>query len=205
MKSARQPSMCCTTPYSETSIDMTVPAIDALAVLESLDISTTASVHRGIKRVSDILDNATNRLNAANRIIMRLGCSPQKDEKHAELIAKALVEQAWITGRMYDPQAAIQAAQAKYERILNIMPYCFVNTATEDVPLEDQPEVRIVPKRARKSSDGDVNDKEKAAFDIYTKLKGTLPNNQIAKKIAEELGISQANASYYVTRKFKDK
>lgn len=185
---------------------MNQPAIDALAVLQSLGISTDQSVHRGIQRVTEILDGSSSRLNAANRIIMRLGCSPQKDEKHAELIAKALVEQAWNTGRMYDPQVAVEVAQKKYERILHNMPYIFINTATEPVPgTEGETEAKIVSKRVKKASGGEANDKEKAAFEIYTKLKGTMNNNQIAKKIAEELGITVANSSYYINRKFKDK
>lgn len=185
---------------------MNLPAIDALAVLESLGISTTNSVHRGIQRVTEILDGSSSRLNAANRIIMRLGCSPQKDEKHAELIAKALVEQAWHTGRMYDPQTAVEVAQKKYERILHNMPYAFLNTATEPIPNDEgETGARLVSKRVKKASNGDANDKEKAALEIYLKLKGTMNNNQIAKKMAEELDITTANASYYINRKFKGK
>lgn len=185
---------------------MIQPSIDALAVLDSLGISTANSVHRGIQRVTELLDGSSSRLNTANRIIMRLGCSPQRDEKHAELIAKALVEQAWNTGRMYDPQTAIEAAQKKYQRILTNMPYIFVNTATEPVACDEgETPVKIVSTRAKKASGGEANDKEKAAYDIYCRLKGTANNNQIAKKIAEELGITPANASYYVNRKFKDK
>lgn len=176
--------------------------IDALAVLESLDIAADMSVHRGIQRVSEILDNSPSRLNAANRIIMKLGCSPQKDEKHAELIAKALVEQAWKMGMMYNPQTAIEIAQKKYERILKNMPYCFINIATEPVPVEDD---RIVQVRAKKPASAESNDKEVSIRKMYNELKGQMNNNQIAKRIATELDLTVANVSYYINRKLKDK
>lgn len=181
---------------------MNQPAIDALAVLQSLGISTDQSVHRGIQRVTEILDGSSSRLNAANRIIVRLGCSPQKDEKHAELIAKALVEQAWNTGRMYDPQVAVEVAQKKYEHILHNMPYIFINTATEPVPgAEGESEARIVSKRVKKASGGEANDKEKAIRQMYDELKGTMNNNQLCKKIAAQLDLTPANVSYYINRK----
>lgn len=183
---------------------MNQPAIDALAVLQSLGISTDQSVHRGIQRVTEILDGSSSRLNAANRIIMRLGCSPQKDEKHAELIAKALVEQAWNTGRMYDPQVAVEVAQKKYERILHNMPYIFINTATEPVPgAEGEAEARIVSKRVKKASSGEANDKEKAIRQLYEEYKGTMNTNQLCKKIAAQLELTPANVSYYINRKLK--
>ena len=64
--------------------------VDAMSVLSDLKIDMNRSVHLAIQRVGDVLSTASSKLNAANRIIMRLGGSPQKEEKHAELVAKRL-------------------------------------------------------------------------------------------------------------------
>lgn len=177
------------------------PQIDAIAVLKSLGISMERSVFRAIMRVTQLLDESTSRLNTANRIIMRLGCSPQKDDKHAELIAKALVEQAWRSGSVYDPVQAIQIAQQKYEKLFRENHFIFVGTTQEPVDPETG-ESRMIQKRAKKSNDTEApNDKEIAIRDIYTRLKGTMSNNAIAKQIASELDLTVANVSYYITRK----
>ena len=179
--------------------------IDAIAVLKDLGIDMNRSIHLGIQRVTESLNSATSKLNAANRIIMRLGCAPQKEEKHAELVAKALVEQAFLEGRAYDPEQAIEKAQAKYQKILKDMPYIFL--ATGDDPKSDEVVdangmVRV-KQRAKKSSPGDANDKKKMVYELYKKYLGQMNNNQMAKKIAEELNLSTANVSYYINRTFK--
>ena len=180
---------------------MNTPTIDALAVLKDLDIDMDRSIHLGIQKVTERLSSATSKLNAANRIIMRLGCSPQKDDKHAELIAKALVEQAWRSGSVYDPVQAIQIAQQKYEKLFRENHFIFVETTQEPVDPETG-ESRMIQKRAKKSNDTEApNDKEIAIRDIYTRLKGTMSNNAIAKQIASELDLTVANVSYYITRK----
>lgn len=174
-------------------------SVDALAVLKNLGISTDRSVHYGIQRVTEVLDSASSRLNAANRIIMQLGCQPQKEEKYAELVAKALIEQAYLTGRQYNPEAAIQVAQEKYQRILKNMPYIFIRTEDTPVATTDEGEARIVKTRAKKGGD---NDKRQAVYELYKQYLGKMNNNQLAKKIAEELDLSPANVSYYINRVF---
>lgn len=177
---------------------MTQPSasVDALSVLQSLGITTAGSVHRCVQRVTEILEGSSSRLNAANRIIMRLGCSPQKDEHQAELIAKALVEQAWTLGQMYDPQTAIEVARAKYERIFATMPYAFINTATEAVGAGE-----LGAKRAKKASSQEAENKEAAIRQLWVELKGTMNNNQLCKTIAERLELTPANVGYYINRK----
>lgn len=133
-------------------------------------------------------------LTTANRIIMNLGGSPLTNPIDARIMAQALCEQMIVQKEAYDTTKAISIATGKLNNIRTTMPFIFatkesiVNTATAD------------GKRASRKS----NDKKAKAFEIFEQNRDK-KESDIAKLIQTQLGITFANAYYYVNRVFKGK
>jgi hypothetical protein len=163
--------------------------IDSVYVLGKLGLRPGMSVTRAITAVGMRIDDSTDQLKAANKIIISLGAKPVSNTALANVIAKALIEQAVVHGEAYDPEKAIIIANDKYNKIMEKMPYVF---ATDD---QGNP---TSGKKGRAT-----NDKKTQALEIFNRESGKgLTNTAIAEIIATELEISLANAQYYVTRVF---
>jgi hypothetical protein len=162
--------------------------IDAVYVLNKLGLEPGMSVTRALTQVGfRINESSQHSTTVANKIIKSLGGEPETNPVSADIIAKALVEQAVLSGSFYDPTAAIKVAQEKLAKIKLTMPYAFAATAE--------------PIRAKKMSTRGGDKKERARV-IFDRESGKTPG-EIARVIASELSITYANAYYYVSRVFK--
>jgi hypothetical protein len=165
---------------------------DPLYALSKLGLRPGMSVSRAITSVGLDIDEASDPLLAANKVIVLLGAKPVSNTIMANIYAKALVEQAVVWGDAYVPENAYAIAHEKYKKIQITMPEIFVNSD----------ENGNYTNRSNKASKP-VNDKKTQALEIYNReTNNKLTNTAIAKIIAEELDITLANAQYYVTRVF---
>lgn len=162
--------------------------IDAVYVLNKLGLEPGMSVTRALTQVGfRINESSQHSTTVANKIIKSLGGSPETNPVSADIIAKALIEQAVLSGSSYDYTAANKVAQEKLAKIKLTMPYAFAATAE--------------PIRAKKMSTRGGDKKERARV-IFDRESGKTPG-EIARVIASELSITYANAYYYVSRVFK--
>jgi hypothetical protein len=164
--------------------------MDVQSVLKKYDINPEASVHRAIQNVGFRIDEATDPLEVSNQIIKQLGGWFIKDERDAPIIAKCLVEQAVIFNtqkRDYDPVDAMRIAELKLADMKAKHPYMFVMK-------EKTMEATTATKRG--------GDKKAKALEIFESNRDKKASD-VAKLIQVELGITFANAYYYVSRVFK--
>ena len=164
--------------------------IDVKAVLNKLGLQPNMSVTRAISKIGLDLIESPNQLEAANRIIVALGGTPVSKPVQADIIAKALVEQAVVNSEYYLPDDAMVIALGKYNKIEKTMPYVFAGT-TEDMQ----------PSRNKEVKERRGNGNKELALVIFNREKGK-SGTEVAKMIADELGITFANAYYYVGRVF---
>lgn len=163
--------------------------IDSVYVLGKLGLKPGMSVTRAITSIGMRISDSTDQLKAANKIIISLGAKPVSNVAVADVIAKALVEQAVLNGEKYNPEEALVIATAKYDKIMRTMPYVFVTDNNGN------------PTTGKKGAT--TNDKKTAALEIFNRESGKgLTNTAIAEIIATELDITVSNAQYYVTRVF---
>lgn len=166
--------------------------IDAVYVLGKLGLEPGMSVTRALTQVGLVINESNQRsVTNANRIIKSLGGEPETHPVAADIVAKALIEQAVLSGSYYDQEAAIKVAQEKLAKIRLTMPYAFAQANDKDSQ----------PTRARKMSSGGGDKKERARV-IFEREAGK-PAGAVAKIIATEIDITYANAYYYVSRVFK--
>lgn len=152
------------------------------------------SVIRSIQTIGLKVNESSDPLLTANRIIMSLGGSPLTNPIDARIMAQALTEQLLVQKDAYDTNQAISIATEKLNKIKSEMPFIYatkesdVNTATAD------------GKRASRKT----NDKKAKAFEIFEQNRDK-KESDVAKLIQNQLGITFANAYYYVNRVFKGK
>lgn len=170
--------------------------IDAVYVLNKLGIEYEPgmSVTRALTQVGTLINEGTQRnVTIANRIIQSLGGTPEEHPTAADIVAKALVEQAVLSGKSYSPEAAVKVAQEKLAKIRTTMPYAFAVAVERDG--------QLLPARAKKISNRGGDKKQRARV-IFEREAGKAAG-AIAKIIAAEIDITYANAYYYVSRVFK--
>lgn len=173
--------------------------IDAVYVLNKLGLQPGMSVSRAIHNVGLKIDDSSDPLRAANKIITALGAKPVSNTIMANVLAKALVEQAVLSGDTYDVDKAVAVAAEKYLKIERTMPYVFAGSGEGSTPVLNKP----IRGGTSKKSAGKTNDKKTQALEVYNRESGKgLTGTAIAKIIAQELDITIANAQYYVTRVF---
>lgn len=158
-------------------------------ILKKLGIDPTMSVHRAIHEVGIIVNEAPNRLQEANKILVSFGAPKvQREDRIAEVLAKGLIEQAVLNPTKFVLEDAMKIANEKYENILSLYPYTLKSTEAKQ--------------EAKRKAPRKNNDKKARALEICEENK-TLSNAELAKLIAEELDITFANAYYYASRVFK--
>lgn len=173
--------------------------IDAVYALNKLGLQPGMSVSRAIHVVGLQIDESSDPLRAANKIITSLGAKPVSNTIMANVLAKALIEQAVLSGDTYNAESAVAVAAEKYLKIERTMPYIFAGSGEGSTPVLNKP----IRGGVGKKSAGKSNDKKTQALEIYNRESGKgLTGTAIAKIIADELEITVANAQYYVTRVF---
>jgi hypothetical protein len=166
--------------------------IDSVYVLSRLGLEPGMSVTRAISLVGNNINDSTDQLSAANKIIVSLGSKPVGSFVKADIIAKALIEQAVLRGDRFQPEEAAAVAVSKLEKIEQTLPYVFAEPEGNAPTPGQQPSNR---------SSTNSNDKKAKAFDIFTREAGKT-KGEIATIIANEIDITYANAYYYVSRVF---
>lgn len=164
---------------------------DPVYVLDKLGLKPGMSVTRAISKIGLDISESADPLRAANKIIVALNGNQAANPIHADIVAKALIEQAVIFGESYNADKAMNIANEKYDKIKRTMPYVFAGSSEDLAPKR---QVEVKQKRG--------GDKKARALEIFNREKGK-ENGEIAKVIAAELEITYANAYYYVTRVFK--
>lgn len=159
--------------------------MDVQSVFKKYDIDPNASVIRAVQKVGDRITDAPDPSAMSNQIIKQLGGKYVVGTVDATIIAKALMEQAIINKANYNPEAALVVAEGKLSIMKIKHPYMFVMKESE---------MEAVAKP--------VNDKKARALAIFEANRDKKPSD-VAKLIQVELGITFANAYYYVSRVFK--
>mgnify|MGYP006279781215 CR=1 FL=1 len=173
--------------------------IDVVYALDKLGLQPGMSVSRAIHTVGLKIDESSDPLRTANKIITSLGAKPVSNTIMANVLAKALIEQAILSGTSYDAEKAVAVAAEKYLKIERTMPYIFAGSGEGSTPVLNTP----VRSGTKKASSNKSNDKKTQALEIYNRESGKgLTGTAVAKIIADELKITVANAQYYVTRVF---
>lgn len=169
--------------------------VDIRAVFKSCNVNPGGSINRNIQNVSSYISDSTNPHARANDIIKKLGGSHCLDSHEAAIIAKVMVQQAIQDiqqNREFDPTQAMQVAKVKVADMKVNHPYLFAmkeNTVTATTATNTP-------------TASSANDKKARALEIFEANRGKKPSD-IAKLIQVELGITFANAYYYVSRVFK--
>ena len=164
--------------------------LDTVYTLNKMGLKPGMSVNRAINKVGLDISESRDPLSTANRIIVSLGGQPVGKTIRADVIAKALIEQAVLCGSNYKAENALIIAEAKFSKIEATMPYVFAGSDDSRVV---NAKVEVKEKRG--------GDKKERALEIYNREKGK-NGTEIAKMIAEEIDITFANAYYYVSRVF---
>lgn len=164
--------------------------IDSVYALNKLGLKPGMSITRAITKLGLDFNECTDPLIAANKVITSFGGQPSSMPIQADIIAKALVEQAILTGSDYDPEKAFKIALDKFAKVERTMPYVFAGS-TED----KSPKTRAEVKEPR------GGDKKAKALEIFNREKGKT-SGEIAQMIATEIDMTYANAYYYVSRVF---
>jgi hypothetical protein len=166
--------------------------VDVQSVFKKYGINPKSSINRTIQDISAKISEASDPLVYSNRIISQLGGVANVDFVEAPIIAKSLIEQAVIHANDYDPVAAQVVANQKLEKIKQSMPYIF-NMKEKSVEATAS-NTTTTTKRG--------GDKKAKALAIFEANRDKSPSD-VAKLIQVELGITFANAYYYVSRVFK--
>ena len=169
--------------------------VDVQSVFKKFSINPKGSINRTIQSVSDKISEASDPLVYSNRIISMLGGVANVDTREAPIIAKCLIEQAVLMNDNYDPVAAQAIAEQKLERIKVNMPYIFKKENSVEAATHSSSTAR--PAGSKRGAD-----KKAKALAIFEANRDKKPSD-VAKLIQVELGISFANAYYYVSRVFK--
>jgi len=160
--------------------------VDVQSVLKKYSIDPKGSLNRAIVKISDDISEAQDPLALSNKIIKQLGCSPVECNIDAPIIAKCLIEQAILMDEDYEPTFAFKKAEEKLANMKVKHPYIFAMKENEMTAAAAKP----------------TNDKKARALAIFEANRGKTPSD-VAKLIQVELGITFANAYYYVSRVFK--
>lgn len=163
-------------------------------------IDPSACKFRIVNDVSDQITASKDPFLTSNRIITELGSKPLTNLVDSRIMALALVEHAVDNQTNYVVDQAEMAAKTKLASIVSSMPFLYnvkENFRMEAVTVNGEVEYKQV-KRGRPSN----TDKKEKALAIFEANKEKKPSD-IAKLIQVELGITFANAYYYVSRVFK--
>ena len=150
----------------------------------------TTSELRLIQSVSNTIQEASDPLRQANSFITSFGVAPIAEAGDARVVALCLAEYAF-KNQVFTVDQAIPYVEKRYEKLAAKMPWGHKELAVKLQPLSEGQGVDV------------VSDKKAKALAIFNEFNGKINAHQITKKIAEDLGISMGNASYYVNRVFK--
>lgn len=164
--------------------------VDVQSVFKKYKIDPNRSINRVIQDLSTSISESSDPLVYSNHIINQLGCKPFLNTHDASIIAKCLVQSAVQKGKEYNPDEALVAAEAKLANLRENHPYLFVMKESSNM----EATATTTTKRG--------SDKKAKALAIFEANRDKKASD-VAKLIQVELGITFANAYYYVSRVFK--
>lgn len=179
--------------------------MNADKVLEKYKVDASLSKIRALNELSDMIASRTDQFDFANRIVKDFGVEPLTNFTDAKIMALTLVEQAIEQGSDFDIQKAGEAGKMKIEKISTTMPYLYYvkgNVVMEGTNLVGGSLAKVIKASFKGKSSSKSSDKKEKARAIFDANKDKKPSD-IAKLIQVELGITFANAYYYVSRVFK--
>jgi hypothetical protein len=165
--------------------------VDVQSVFKKYNINPNGSIHRSIEGIGTDISESSDPLVKSNQIICKLGGTAIGNSTEASITAKCMVEQAilfTLQGRTFDPKQAMEHAAIKIADMKVKYPYFFV--------MEESSMDAVM--KSKRGSD----DKKARALEIFEANRGKKASD-VAKLIQVELGITFANAYYYVSRVFK--
>jgi hypothetical protein len=165
--------------------------VDVQSVFKKYKIDPSRSINRLIQDVSVSISESSDPLVYSNHIINHLGCKPFLNAHDASIIAKCLIQTAVQKGKEYDPAEALADAEKKLANLRENHPYLFVMKESSTM------EATATTSAAKRG--GDKKAKALAIFEANRDKKAS----DVAKLIQMDLGITFANAYYYVSRVFK--
>lgn len=168
--------------------------VNAPAVLQSIGIDLTGSVHTAVQQVDRLMGQSENKMAAANELLGRLGIASVGSENFAIMAAKGIVEQAFIHGYDYDAQLAADAFREKYVKILKHIQPLSVLDSSGDSGDTDASTVKL----ARRAQKGAGNDKKAAVRELYDQHAASMAKADLIRLIAAELSLTTANVTYYI-------
>lgn len=162
-------------------------------------IDPNADKYRVVHQVGDQITASKDPLFASNRIIKEFGLQPLTNLVDSRIIALALCEYAVLNQTKFNVAEAEVSAKTRLDKIMNEMPFLYnvkENFRMEAVTVDGKIEMKRVPRSPKNT------EKKAQALKIFEANKEKKPSD-IAKLIQVELGITFANAYYYVSRVFK--
>lgn len=141
------------------------------------------SVHMAIRDVGSVIDNARDPAVMSNKLIAELGGKAVENPVDAGIMARCLVERAFYSPKEYNPTVAYAYGLEKITKLKTKMPYIYSSsqsTSTTSI---------ASPTRS--------TDKKQQALAIFTD-NITMKNADIARKMVADMGLTMANANYYV-------
>lgn len=165
--------------------------VDVQSVFKKYKIDPSRSINRLIQDLSTSISESSDPLVYSNHIINQLGCRPFLNLHDASIIAKCLVQSAVVRGKEYNADEALVAAEAKLANLRENHPYLFV--------MKESSNMEATATTSTTKRGGDKKAKALAIFEANRDKKAS----DVAKLIQVELGITFANAYYYVSRVFK--
>lgn len=172
--------------------------MQAMKVLEKYRVPTS-SVVKAIQAFGDAA-RQKSRKTYCNQFIKELGGKLYDDATDAEIIAKALIERVLMDQDEFNVESAIKSAEMRRTQLKERMPELWAMPEIEEVV--DGKTIKrsaVTGKRVKEKRDPE---KKARALKIYQENKHR-PEKDIISIMAKELQITNANASYYVTRAFK--
>jgi hypothetical protein len=165
--------------------------VDVQSVFKKYKIDPSRSINRVIQDVSTNISESSDPLVYSNHIINQLGCRPFLNSHDAAIIAKCLIQSAVLKGKEYNADQALVEAETKLANLRENHPYLFV--------MKESSNMEATATTSTTKRGGDKKAKALAIFEANRDKKAS----DVAKLIQVELGITFANAYYYVSRVFK--
>lgn len=162
-------------------------------VLNGLKIDPAAGINKAVYDIGVLVNNSSNRLLAANKIITSLGAPKVLKEREAVITSQALIEQAVMNPTNFIIEDVKKLVDIRMQNLKIDIPWAFIDTVHVSTYKRKTNTKRESPK--------DNNKKQNAEI-IFNQNKDK-SNGEIAKIIAKELDISYSNAFYYTSRVFK--
>lgn len=171
-------------------------AVSVTRELKALGVSVVDDYHKALHHVVMELYTANDSFKASNAVLKSFGIAAVQDRSRAVLAATAIIEYALMHRGYYIAREAARYANETHRAFNENFP---ILVAIGDKPPKQDPfAIRQAKDEAVKEQAQPANDKKIRAKQLFAKFSKKLEGKQLIDKIADEMGITAANARYYV-------